>query len=334
MLEALAETEKSVAERETLTSPETRIEAKAVQQAVATADELSTEGVVKSIGELKGAIGKMLSQLSDRLEEQMSRYVQVQRAILAKETELKEIYEIQRSASTLTALIEANETQRARFETEIAQRREELEREISESRSAWEAEEKQREAENKEREGAEQKRREREKDEYRYSFAREQQQARDKFADEMELARKEFAQRTAEADRQLQEREHQIKTRENEIAALQRRVEEFPKEQQAAIGHAVEEALARHRQESAARQELAQREFAGEKNVLTTRIASLEQTAKEQAEQISRLLSQSEKAYGQVQEIAVRAIEGSGNAKQLANLQQILAEQARKGGER
>ena len=73
-------------------------------------------------------------------------------------------------------------------------------------------------------------------------------------------------------------------------------------------------------------------EYAGERNVLTTRITSLEQTAKEQAEQISRLLAQAEKAYAQVQEIAVRAIEGSGSAKQLANLQQMLAEQVRKGG--
>jgi hypothetical protein len=73
------------------------------------------------------------------------------------------------------------------------------------------------------------------------------------------------------------------------------------------------------------------REFAGERNVLTTRIAALEQTAKEQADRIATLLHQAEKAYGQVQEIAVRAIEGSASSKQLANLQQMLAEGARKG---
>lgn len=55
-----------------------------------------------------------------------------------------------------------------------------------------------------------------------------------------------------------------------------------------------------------------------------------DQTAREQAEQIARLLAQSEKAYGQVQEIPVRAIEGSATAKQLTNLQQMLADQARK----
>jgi|SRR5579859_2365642 len=107
MLEGLAETEKAVAaRREAQAKPEERIEARNVAQAVGVADELSTEGVVKSISELKSVVGKTLSQLSDRLEEQVSRYVQIQRAIVAKDAELKEIYEIQRSASTLTALIE------------------------------------------------------------------------------------------------------------------------------------------------------------------------------------------------------------------------------------
>jgi conjugal transfer/entry exclusion protein len=98
------------------------------------------------------------------------------------------------------------------------------------------------------------------------------------------------------------------------------------------VVRAVNDATARLQQDAAAREELLKREFAGEKNVLTTRIQSLEQTAKEQSEQIARLLGQSEKAYGQVQEIAVRAIEGSGSAKQLASLQQMLADQSRKGG--
>jgi hypothetical protein len=57
----------------------------------------------------------------------------------------------------------------------------------------------------------------------------------------------------------------------------------------------------------------------------------LERTVQEQAEQLARLQQQAEKAYSQVQEIAVRAIDGSASVKQLANLQQLLAEQVRKG---
>ena len=333
MLDALAESEKDVAERrEAQAKPEEKIQARAIAQAVAAADELSTEGVVKSIGDLKSVVGRMLGQLSDRLEEQVARYVQIQRAIVAKDAELKEIYEIQRSASTLTALIESHDRKREQLEAESAQTRQDLEREIEQARSAWDQEKKQREGEAKERDAAEQKRRQRDQEEYRYAFAREQQQARDKFADEMAAAHKELDQRKAAADRDLQERERAIKAREDELAALRQRVEAFPRELDAAVAKAVKEATARQQQEAAAREELLKREFAGDKNVLTTRITSLEQTVKEQGEQIARLLAQAEKAYTQVQEIAVRAIEGSASAKQLASLQQMLAEQARKAG--
>jgi hypothetical protein len=333
MLDALAESERTVADRkEAQAKPEERIEARAVAQAIAAADELSTEGVVKSIGDLKSVVSKMLTQLSDRLEEQVARYVQIQRAIVAKESELKEIYDIQRSASTLTALIESQERLRSQHEAELAAMKQELEREIEQTRADWDREKKQREAEAKERDTAEQKRREREKEEYRYAFAREQQQARDQFADETAKAQKDLADRRAAGERELAERERAIKSREEELTSLRQRVEAFPKELDAAIAKAVKDATTRQQQDATAREELLKREFAGEKNVLSTRIASLEQTVKEQADHIARLLSQSEKAYGQVQEIAVRAIEGSASAKQLSNLQQMLAEQGRKAG--
>ena len=336
MLETLAEAEKAVAERrEAQARPEEKVEARLAAQAVAVADELSTEGVGKAISELKSVVGRMLTQLSDRLEEQVARYVQVQRAVVAKDAELKEIYEIQRQASTLTALIESHERQRERSEAELAETRRQVEREMEQTRADWERERKQREAEAKERDAAEQKRREREKEEYRYAFAREQQQARDQFTDEMARAQKDLAEQKASSERELSERERAVAAREDELAQLRKRVDGLPAEVDAAVAKAVKESLSRHQQDAAAREELLKREFAGERNVLTTRIHLLEQTVKEQADHITRLQDRSDKAYGQVQDIAVRAIEGSATAKQLTSLQQLLADQARKaGGER
>jgi ferritin len=68
-----------------------------------------------------------------------------------------------------------------------------------------------------------------------------------------------------------------------------------------------------------------------EKSILATKIAAPERTVQDKSEQLARLEQQVEKAYSQVQEIAVRAIEGSASAKQLAHLQQLFAEQLRKG---
>jgi hypothetical protein len=331
MAETVAAAEQAVAERgEAESKPEERAAAKAVRDAVAVADALSSESVVRAIGELKSTIGRTLTQLADRLEDEVAKYTQIQRAIAAKDAELKEIYEIQRSASTLLALIETNQRQREEADQALTAEQEQLQREIETCRAAWEQERKQQEQEAKEREATEQKRRQREQEEYKYAFAREQQRARDQFQDESAKDQKELAERKAQLERDWAEREKSLAAREEELAALRARAAGFAQELESAASKAAAAATERAAQQHEAAQQLLRREHEGERNVLAAKIAALERTVEEQAAQLARLGQQAEKAYVQVQEIAVRAIEGSASAKQLAHLQQLLADQVRK----
>jgi hypothetical protein len=316
--------------RQAESRPEAKVEQRVTAEAVKVADELSNEGVVKQIGDLRASIGRLLSQASDRLEEQVGRYAQIARAIAFKEKELSEIYEIQKAALSLGALIQAQHEKREQFELEIAEEREELTREIEETRAQWEQERAGHEAAVKERDAAEARRRKREDEEYRYAFAREQQLARDQFADEKGKMERELARRKVETEQQLGERERAVAEREAELARLRQQVEAFPAQLDAAVARAVKDATARAQSEAAAREELLKRDFAGERNVLTTQIASLQQSVKEQSAQLAKLSQQSEKAYGQMQDIAVKAIEGSSNFKSWAGMQQTFADPARK----
>ena len=339
VVELVAEAEKAVAEhREADAKPEQRAAAKAVAEALAVADALSSDDVVRSIGELKSTITRTLTQLSERLEEEVGKYSQVRRAIAAKDAELREIYEIQQSASTLQAMIETHDRKQEEMERAFQAEKEQLEQEIDTTRAEWQIEKKQYEQETKDRDAAEQKRRQRELDEYKYAFAREQQVARDRANDEAAKLQKELADRKAqvesewaEREKSLAAREQELTARELELAELRTRVAGFVKDLQAAVDQAEARATERLQQQHQAALQLLRRELEGEKNVLAAKIAGLERTVDEQAEQITRLEQQAEKAYAQIQEIAVRAIEGSASSKQLANLQQLLAEQARKG---
>ena len=338
VVELVTEAEKAVAERrEADAKPEQRAAAKALAESVAVADALSSDDVVRSIGDLKSTIARTLSQLSERLEDEVGKYNQVRRAIAAKDAELQEIYEIQRSASTLQAMIETHERQRDEMQRTLQAEKEQLEQEIDGTRAQWQIEKKQYEQEIKERDVAEQKRRQRELDEYKYGFAREQQLARDKANDDSASLQKELADRRAQVEGEwaaretsLFAREQELTARELELAELRTRVAGFAKDLQAAVDQVEARATERLQQQHKAALELLRRELEGEKNVLAARIAGLERTVEEQSEQITRLEQQAEKAYAQIQEIAVRAIEGSASSKQLASLQQLLAEQVRK----
>ena len=316
--------------REAELKPEIQIEEKKKREVVEVAEALSSEGVVKEIGNLKLEIGKRLTHISDGLEEEVSKFNKIKKAIEIKDEELKELYEIERSAETLAALIEAQNQKRQEFESEMAGRKEELNREIQAMREEWGKEKKGHEAEMKERDAAEAKRREREKEEYGYSFKREQKIAKDTFEDEKAKTEKEIQSKKEQMEGELAEREKVVSEKEKELDELQKKVVAFPKEIENAINETVKETTEKITLEAKNRQELIRKEFDGERNVLTTRIESLEKTVKEQSVHISNLSEQLEKAYQKVQDIAVKSVEGSSNLKSLSSLQQLLSEQSRR----
>lgn len=307
---------------------------KQTQEAVAVADSLSTEEIAKHAGALKAEVSRVLGHLSDRLEEEISKYRLVTKAVEAKDRELKEIFEIQRAASSLAALIEAQQAKREEFEEEMAKQEEELTREIETTRAEWEKEKKLHEDFGKERDATDAKRREREKEDYRYTFAREQSVARDQFEDQKAKLEREIEHRKAELERELALREKAIAEHEAEVESLRGRVDVFPKELEAAVAQAVKDTTGRLTNEAKNREELLKKEFAGDRNVLTTKIEALERTVAEQQARIATFSERLEKASGQVQDIAVKAIEGSANARSVANLQQLLAEQAKRPAEK
>ncbi|MBW2552539.1 MAG: hypothetical protein JRE20_00210 [Deltaproteobacteria bacterium] len=310
--------------------PEKKLEEKKKKEVVEIADSLSSEGVVKGVSNLKLEIGKMLTHISDKLEEEVNKFTAIQRAIEIKENEFKEVYEIEKTASTLAALIESQNEKRLEFESEMTASKEELNKEIQRLRLEWKKEKENYETEIKERDFSEKKKHEREKEEYQYAFKREQQIAKDKFEDEKAKLQKEMALKKEQMEKELAEREKIITEKEEDLNELRMKVSAFPQEMEMAINKAVKDTTEKIRLEASSQEGLLKKEFAGEKNVFTTRIESLEKTVKEQSEQIAHLSQQSEKAYQKVQDIAVKAIEGSSNFKSLTSLQQLMTEQTRK----
>lgn len=316
--------------KESELKPEEKREEKKVKEALQVADSLSTEGVVQKIGGLKQEIGKMLSQIAENLEEEVNRLEGMKKAIQFREREIQELYQIDRAAATLAALIEAQSRKKLEFEEEMETKRSELEGELATLRADWTREKQERDAESKEWAAAEKKRRDREKEEFGYSFEREQKLLKDRFADEKEKLEKEIKFKKEQLEKELAERERAIATKEAEFAELSKKAASFPKELETAVNQAVKEITERLTTAAKNREELMKREFEGERNVLNTRIASLDKTVQDQSGQIARLTDQLEKAYQKIEDVAVKTIEGSSNLKALTSIQQLLAEQAKR----
>ena len=108
ILEAYEKLKRELGEKEKQTlNAEKKIEEKRKQTVVRKADELAHENIADKISSLKGDSNNILNDLLEKLDNAVKEYSNIDEALKLKESELKEIYEIERSALTLASLIEA-----------------------------------------------------------------------------------------------------------------------------------------------------------------------------------------------------------------------------------
>ncbi|HAR96203.1 MAG TPA: hypothetical protein DCR97_09610 [Deltaproteobacteria bacterium] len=312
--------------------PERKVEEKKRKDAVQVAEGLSSEGAIKDIASLRVEISKILTQISDKLDEEVGKFRKAQEAIRFKQSELEELYGIEKQAMSLAALMEAQNRKQQEFEARTASEKEQLAQQIQATRVQWDEEKKLREAQIKEWDAAEKKRRDREREEFDYGFKREQKVAIEALQDEKSRLEKEISTKRIELEAGLSSREKAIAEREAEFMELQKRASAFPKELETAVARTIKETSDRIGQDAKAREELLRKEFEGEKNVLRTRIESLEKSEKDQREQVAKLSQQLEKAYQKIEDVAVKTIEGASSAQSFGQFQELFAEQVRRQG--
>lgn len=298
--------------------PEKKKQERQVRESAEVAEDAAAGSITEYIRILRNEISVSLSDIDSRIKDQIGKYIKIKEAISAKEQELAEIFDIERSAYTLATLLETNKQKREALEEEMRERREKLEKEIQRKREEWENELEEAETSAKEQKEQREKNRRREQEEYEYNLKREREQKTNALRDELNGLERELTEKKEAFDRkveakeiELKEREARVAQEEERITSLGERVERFPAELEAAVNKAVNETTSRLKGDAAKNEELLRKTFEGEKNVLVSRIDSLEQIIKEQKKQLESLSAQLEKAYGKVQDIAIKAVSGS-----------------------
>ena len=201
------------------------------------------------------------------------------------------------------------------FEEEMAGEKEMLKAEIREAREQWAKDKNIHAQELKEQKAAEEKLRLREKEEYEYTINRQKEVKAQELHDLLEKSEKElqvkketFEKENAQKIEDFKQREIAISEKEKRFAELQKQVDEFPELLKARIEAEVNEAVTRLERDAQKNEELLRKDFEGQKNVLSTKIESLEKLVAGQQSQIKTLTSQLDDAYGKVQDIAVKAV--------------------------
>lgn len=286
-----------------------------IRQAVS---DVTVEGVVQGITGLNLEISRFLSGLSDKLVREVNTLASVREAITLEQAELDRLHKIDVATAALDLLVQ-----------EYQQQKEALEAEIIAAKATWAEQERQRERDQKEQEEALKRQRQREVEDYEYKKTLERKKAQDTYEEGIRLLEKKNREKQEALEKSWQAREADLKEKESAFARLSKEVEEFPgrlqREVQQAVAEGVKSVERRHEQQVA----LLAKDAEVERRLAALQITSLQETVSRQLAYIESVEKRLEEAKRQVQEIAVKAIEGASGAKALAHIEQIAMEQAK-----
>jgi hypothetical protein len=282
------------------------------------AEGVTVEGVVQRISGLGLEVSKALSDVSGRLTAEVQLLASVREAVELERKELERLHKIDVAATALDQMVQ-----------DYARDKQRLEAEIAAQRSQWEEESARAERDRKEQDDSLKKQRQREIEDYEYKKALERKKAQDKYDEDVRLQEKKNQEKQEALQKGWQQREAALKESEDELARLRKEAEGFParleKEARAAAEKATRETEARFEQQTL----VLKKDAETEKRLAELRIKTLEETVARQQAQIGALEKQLADAKQQVQDIAVKAIEGASGARALSHINQIAMEQAK-----
>jgi colicin import membrane protein len=286
-----------------------------VRQAV---DALSVEGVAQSVSALSIQVSKALAAVSGDLIAEVQRLATVREAVALEHAELERLHKIDIAATALDQLVQDYDSKSQTLEAETSARR-----------AAWDSELKARERAEKEYDENLKKQRQRETEEYEYKKTIDRKKAQEKHDEDMRALENRNREKQATLEKSWNEREGTIKEREEDHHRLQQEVASFPSRLQAETERARSEATHQTEQRFEQQVLLMTKEREADRRLSDLQIKTLEETVARQTAQMAALQKQLDEAKQQVQDIAVKAIEGASGARALSHVNQIAMEQAK-----
>ncbi len=284
---------------------------------------------IESLVKIQLGFGSAASELSELLTTRASKLAEIKQTVEEEAQQLKQLHKLEVQEDSLDNLIQAYEDNSKTYQEEYNQLLETLSQQIQEERDSWRKEQDERKLVIKERNENLSKTRQRETTDSRYDLELQRQIGMDDYEQQQKGLYKQLEEFESEAEKNWSEREKVISEREKQFEDHKIKVEFFPKEKEAAVKKATEEGKGIAYYQAKVKSDLLAKEVDGQKRFYEQRLQSLEQTISNQEMRILNLSNQLESALKQVQDLAVKAIEGSANVNSYQVMKEIALEQAK-----
>ncbi|MEH2460222.1 hypothetical protein [Nostoc sp.] len=315
-------------ENQSGTKEQLKIEQKiAINQLYSVQEKMSN--TIESLEKIQLYFGSSTNEVSEQLTTKASKLEEIRRTLEEEIQQLTQLHNLEISDHLLDTVIQAYEDNTKACQEEYSQRSEVLFQEILEQINAWGKEQEEQQRAIKKRNENLNKTRQRNASEYKYNLELQRQLETDEYEQEQRALYKQLEELLQETEKQWAEREKAISEREKQFEELKAKVEAFPKDEEAVIKKATEGGKGIADYQAKVKSDLYSKEVEGQKRFYEQRLQSLEQTITNQEMRIQNLSKQLEYALKQVQDLAVKAIEGNSNVNSYQVIKEIALEQAK-----
>ena len=291
---------------------------------------IDIQQTIQNLSQLQIGFGSAVSNLSEQLIKEATALRELDSSVEEEINSLEELHQVETvEEDTLENLIEAYEESSKRFALEYEQEKEQLELEIQDLKRAWQIEHLTHQIAIKERNETYLKDKTRREEEYWYAQKLERQLNKEEYAQQQKERYQALEEIKQEKEKEWKIKEESIAKQEKEYQEAQEKVKAFETEQIAKIRQGKEEGKGIGFYQAKIKSDLRIKEVEGEKRNYELIIQSLEVTINSQQSRIEQLSQQLAGALKQVQDLAVKAIEGNSNRNSYDAIKEIALEQAK-----
>jgi uncharacterized coiled-coil protein SlyX len=284
---------------------------------------------IANLDSLQLGFGAAVSELSAKLTTEAAKLAEIREGVTAEITDLQTLHSLAVDEDTFETLIDDYETSSKAFGEEVRERTETAHQEVQSLTKAWTKEQEQNGIMLKERVELDRKNSHREVQEYKYNLDLQRKIDREQHEQQQAALYYELAETKEVQEKTWAERELALAQREKLFHEAKDKVAAFVQDKEKAIDKAKGEGKGIATYQAKIKSDLYAKEVEGQKRFYEGTIDSLQDTISNQEERLDSLSQQLAAALKQVQDLAVKAIEGSANANSYQTLKEITLEQAK-----
>ena len=289
----------------------------------------SVGDILQVLTQLQDNFGGAVSNLSEKLTQEAVTLENIQTSVSEQEEQLTNLYDLDVENTDVDQLIQDYQDSEKTFDEEFDTRQGELDEELTRAQDEWDKEQETYQRSIKERDENTSKTRQREAEEYLYDLQLERKLSTETYDQDRKQLYQELEDLEELQNKEWDELEEAIATREKEFSEVETKAESLEAELEAAIKKAKEEGKGIANHQAKVKADLREKEVLGLKRSYELRLDFLEDTIQDQDDRIHSLSKQLDAALKQVQDLAVKAIEGAAESSSFEALREIALEQAR-----